>query len=221
MRKTHFIAAMALTVLMVSCDREPEDPYDRFVYQFEKKVDVLLDHIRNADEVMEGEGFTPADGRQARIEVKYYRYKHIGPAALGVVEHFTQPNMAFYLEISHAERVDGDWLTRLKESYEQASKKLAIETERFRNDMPRFPPIPEQSSKAGQSVASAFRPGGIFGSSSWARAGFYRYDDDDVLWFYVEDGSIQLEKLFSLDIDAWVDSISRAPPNEQSVPRDP
>ncbi len=211
MRKRRLVVALAVSLLMVSCDREPEDPYDRFIYQFEQKADVLLDHLRNADEVMDGESTFFTDGRQASAKVDYYRYKHIAPAAIDLFEHFAKPNMAFYLSLSHAEQLDPDWVNRLKASYERASDELALEVERFRKDMPRRPPTPEQSSELGDSIASAFGPGGIYGASPSARIGTYMYDDDDVLWFYVEGGRIQLDKLLSLDIDDWLSSIRQAP----------
>ena len=197
----------ALIALMASCDQEPEDPLDRFIYQFEEKTDVLFEHMANADEVMDGEAAFAAGGGMASTDIAYYRYKHIGPAAVDVFEHFTNPEMVFYLHVTSAKTLDPEWIAELKEAYAQANDKLTQHIEQFREELPRHPMTPPQSSDLGRSYSSVFRPGGVYGANPMAKVGFYEYDDEDVLWFHVKGGKIQLDKLLSLDLDDWLNSM--------------
>ena len=81
------VAVIAL--LFSGCDQEPDDPFDRYIWQFERKVQVLLDHLNEPDDIVETEGTVLSDRGLLKQKVKHYRYMLIPGAAEEVIQQFT------------------------------------------------------------------------------------------------------------------------------------
>ena len=43
-----------VALIVAGCESPPDDPFERFLYDFELLTDTLFEHMENADEVMEG-----------------------------------------------------------------------------------------------------------------------------------------------------------------------
>lgn len=205
-----YVMVLAATVSFYGCEREPEDPLDRFIYQFERKSETVLDHLANADEVLEGDRIIYADGRQSVSTAKYYRYMHIGPAAVDVYEHFASPSVVFYLTLVQTDEVDPEWVADLNLAVDTARTELAKRVEEFRRDMPRRPPSPGELDETLLPLEHPCSPGSIMSLSEGCRIGRYGYDDSDRLYFELKEGRIAIENLFDVDIDLWLSSVREA-----------
>ena len=209
------ILMLSAAISIYGCEREPEDPFDRFIYQFEEKAETLLDHLANADEIMESERTIYMDGRQSSSTAEYYRYMHIGPAAMDAYEHFASPSVVFYLALVQIDEVDPEWVAELKFAVDTARVELANNVGAFRREMPRRARAPDQSDDVESFLDHPCNPGNILSHSEGCRIGRYGYDDSDRLYFEVRDGRIGIENLFDVDIDLWLTTVREAQTNDQ------
>ena len=198
---------LAAAVVVCGCEREPDDPLDRFVFQFEEKTETLFDHLANADEVLESDRTIYMDGRLSTTTSEYYRYMHIGPAAVDVIEHFDSLSVAFYLAIVQSDEIDPEWVAELKSAVNAAQVELAERVDTFRHDMPRRPRMPGQPDDVTAALSFPCSPGGALSLSEGCRIGRYGYDDSDRLYFELPDGRLWIENLLDIDIDMWLAAV--------------
>jgi hypothetical protein len=185
---------------------EPDNEWDRFIVDFDKKVDVLFDDLDHPADIENGEYTFASSSGALTQETRYMRYEKIGRSAKEVADHFMNPTMRFYLVITNTSGIDPEWKARLEQRHAAAKAGLATRIENFRRTMPRIPPQVQATSDIGQAYNDVCGVGGIFSGTALC-GNKYGYTDDDELYFEVDGDGLLIGRILDFTIDEWLASI--------------
>jgi len=199
----------SILLLLSACTSEPDNEWDRFLVEFDEKVAILFGHLDHPTDIEKGKFTAVSSGGQVTQETRYFRYEKIGSAARDVMDHFTNPSMAFYLTITSASEIDPAWKDKLQRQYAAAKAGLSERLDRFRQTMPRTPPEAEEVSEIGRALDTACGPGGLYSHSPLC-GDKYGYTEDGELYFRVDGRELLIGHLFDFTIDDWLASVVAA-----------
>ena len=203
-------ALLTALVLVAGCDREPEDPFDAYLWQFDRKVNELIDHLSNPDELVKREGAAVTDRGMVTEDVELYRFMLAGEAAKEVASHLSTAPMAMLLVLAE-QPADPAWVARFDRSVAAARERLAASIQSFKASMPEDPARPDQDGPVGELLIGACKPGGIYSASPACKLGTYGYDEQGKLFFYVRNNrqiqQLMVERVVDLDVNSWVSEV--------------
>lgn len=201
------LVLMAGVCFLSGCEREPSDPLEAYLWQFESKTQALFDHLANADELIQIDAAALGDAGMLEEEVEVYRYMQVAPAAGEVITHLATPPRSLILALD-GKPADPVWVERLAQSITNARATLHEHIKAFKTDMPADPTSPDQDGPVGSMLIGACQSGGVFSGSQPCKVHRYAYDDEGQLFFFVwrnrQLQKLMIEQILDIDMQDWV-----------------
>ena len=202
---------MALSVLaLASCSGEPSDPREAYLWQLEQKMETLLGHLANPDDVVTVDAAALSDMGLLNEDARIYRFMQVPAAAEAVIEHVALPSLPA-IEAIAARPESSDWAERFEAAVVTGRQQLGEHVEGFKAAMPANPESLEQDSAVGELLISGCERGSIYSASESCLQNQYGFADDGALFFYVwrnrQMQQLMVERILDIDVHDWLSSI--------------
>lgn len=209
--RIHSVWLTVVAVLLLSaCSREPRDPFEAYLWQFEQLTAEMFEHFDKAHKVVRLDAAAATDVGLYTEDVDVYRFMLIPPAAKKVITHLAFPPRSMVLALDDGS-VDPDWALRFSNAIENARTTLDKRIASFKARMPEDSINPDQDGPLGELMFGQCKRGGIYSYSDGCKIGRYAFDDNGSLFFYVQHNrklqQLMIEEILDIDAADWIEKL--------------